>query len=545
MFFSRRVKSKVLGIPLVLLLGLSGCASGNKIPIGEYELSAHTPKAVGEIANFKWALSTEPFSLDPAYAFDYADNTVLANICESLLRWNSDLSISAGLAEKVSHPDPKTWVYQIRRGVRFHDGSVMQPEDVVVSLKRHMDPEVASFWADSFKNVQDIVVSGQNEVTVHLVQPDAQFNQLMAAAPGVVESAETLRKAGKNYGNAQSGVNCTGPFSFNGWRPGEQISLKRFSAYWDKANRAKAKSMDFVILNDSNARVNALQTGEVDGAWQVPSNAINLLRASDTGKMYFGTNTTVQSIVISNLQGPLGDVRVRRALSLALDRVALTRAAVQGYGEPTLSLTSASVWKDGAKKAKQEAFKGLSGTDYNIAEARKLVREAGAEGAKITYVTAPLDPSFDVIARAVASAGKEIGLDIELETRTPNSYTLLFSDPGAIKGVDMFATTWYLSTTDPLELFAVIRTGQFSNYGKWSNKKFDEVVTAALQVDDPEERSFLSAEAQQIASADLPWIPLIEIPTNVWLGKRISGVDPSIYYMYYPWAASIGKADNE
>ncbi|WP_217702420.1 ABC transporter substrate-binding protein [Nocardioides guangzhouensis] len=111
-----------------------------------YELTTTTPKPSGDLDSFTWSIYAEPFSLDYAYAFDYPPNQVLANVCESLLRWNPDLSIEPGLAEKYEHPDPTTWVYTIRQGVTFHDGSPLTPEDVVASLQRHLDPAVGSFW---------------------------------------------------------------------------------------------------------------------------------------------------------------------------------------------------------------------------------------------------------------------------------------------------------------------------------------------------------------------------------------------------------------
>lgn len=533
-----------VGTAILLTAGLVGCGqSALGKDAGTFELEASTPAPVGEIDSYTWALGTEPYSLDPAYAFDYSDNTVLSNVCDSLLRWNSDLSVSPGLATGFEHPDPLTWVYTIREGVKFHDGTEMTPNDVIVSLMRHLDPEVASFWYDTFKNVDTIEQTGEHEVTVRTVVPDSQFNQLMSAAPGVIQSAATTEAAGADYGNQSTGVNCTGPFSFGEWRSGESITLDRFDDYWDPELRAKAEQMTFVILTDPNARVNALQTGEIDGAWTIPSNAIDVLRASDTGSVHFGLNATVQSLIVSDMDGPLGDVRVRQALTMALDREALVRAAVQGYATPTDALTSESVWINGDPEATETAFEDLPNHDYDLEEAKRLVQEAGAVGAKITYATASLDASFDVISQAVASAGAEIGLDIEIDTRTPNAYTLLFSDPTALEGVDLMTTRWYLSSTDPLEMYAVLRTGEFSNYGQWSNDEFDTIVNEALQTDDAFERSHLAAEAQRLSSEELPWIPLFDVPTTLWLGDRITGVDPSIYYMYYPWAATIGKAE--
>ena len=96
----------------------------------------------GDIDSFSWASYAEPYSLDYAYAFDYADNQVLANVCESLLRLNPDYTLTPALAESFAHPTPTTWVYTIRDGVTFHDGTPLTAADVVASMSRHLDPAV-------------------------------------------------------------------------------------------------------------------------------------------------------------------------------------------------------------------------------------------------------------------------------------------------------------------------------------------------------------------------------------------------------------------
>ena len=93
-------------------------------------------------------------------------------------------------------------------------------------------------------------------------------------------------------------------------------------------------------MNDPNARINALKAGEVDGGWMVPSNGIDQLKTSREGKVYFGTNTAVASMIVSNLKGTLGDVRVRQALTMAIDRDGLLKAAEQGYGTVTNAITT-------------------------------------------------------------------------------------------------------------------------------------------------------------------------------------------------------------
>ncbi len=144
------------------------------------------------------------------------------------------------------------------------------------------------------------------------------------------------------------------------------------------------------------------------------------------------------------------------------------------------------MWKDVASQTTDEAFDGLLSTPYELEEAKKLVKEAGAEGSKFVFATASLNAAFDITARAIASAAKEIGLDPEIQTMSNDKYTTLFSDPPeSRKNVDLLVTSWYLSSTEPLEMYSVLRTGDFSNYGGWSNPEFDDLVNSAYGVQDP------------------------------------------------------------
>jgi len=535
-----RVAAALVAVALIST-ACSGTAAGPGGGGAAYELTADTPDASGDIDSYTWALYAEPFSLDYAYAFDYPPNTVLANVCESLLRWNPDLSYSPGLAEKVEHPTPTSWVYRIRPGVSFHDGSTLTADDVVASLQRHLSPQVGSYWASAYRNVKAIEKTGDNEVTVTLSAPDSLFNQYMAASPGTIESAKTLEQDGADYGNSTAGVNCTGPFSLDSWDSGNSITLKRFDDYWDPNLRAKAGEVEFVFLPDANTRVNAWATGQVDGGFQVPANAYGQLRTSDSGSLYYGVNTAVTSEIVSNTKGILGDPRVRQALLMATDREGIVKTAEQGAAEVSDSLVTTSSWGGVGETELAEIDAGLPTYTHDVEAAKALAAEAGVNGQKIVIATTPAFASSDVTTTAVAQAAEDIGLDPKIVTISPDKYTALFTDPAARKGIDLFLTIWYLSVTDPLDFYGVLRTGDFSNYGGWSNAGFDAAVNAAVatEVDDPA-RPQLIAKAQKIALEELPWLPLDAAPTSVWLGNRISGVEPSIAFMYYPWAATIG-----
>jgi len=532
----------VLAGCLTAALALTGCtppAPETDTDV-DYELTARTDAPSGDIDSFSWVSYAEPYSLDYAYAFDYSDNQVLANVCESLLRLNPDYTLTPGLAESFAHPTPTTWVYTIRDGVSFHDGTPLTAADVVVSMQRHLDPEVGSSWYSVYQNVTSIEQTGEREVTVTEASPDSQFNLAMGGSAGVIESAATLAETGADYGNSTGGVNCTGPFSLTEWKAGERITLTRYDDYWDESLRARSGEVEFIFMNDANARVNALASGEVDGGWMVPLEAIPQLENSSVGDIHFGMSTAVSSLIVSNLEGPLGDVNVRKALLMALDREGIVSAAAKGYGEVADALTTESVWVGASDAGLATAFEDLAEYPYDLDAAKQLVEEAGAVGEEIVLATAPISSDFNVIAQATAAAAESIGLKATIETVTPNAYTALFSDPSAREGVDLFYTSWYLSSPDPLEMYSVLRTGEFSNYGGWSDPEFDQVVNEAIAIDDPAARSEKTAEAQRIANEQLPWLPLYAGPMPLFLGERITGVAPSIAFLYYPWAATIG-----
>ncbi|MDR2322402.1 MAG: ABC transporter substrate-binding protein, partial [Microbacterium sp.] len=491
--------------------------------------------------SYSFALYAEPATLDYAYAFDYPDNQVLANVCESLLRLNPDYSLSPGLAKSFSNPDPLTWVYELRDGVTFHDGTPLTAADAVASMQRIMDPSVGSAWFSVYQNVDSITQTGPMEVTVKTKIPDSQFNLGMGGSAGVIESAATLAAKGKDYGNSTGGVNCTGPFQLQQWKSGESLTLTRYDGYWDKDLRAKSAKMTFAIIPDATARVNALKSGSVDGSWMIPLEAASQLQASGKGDVLYAPSSATSNLVVSNMNGPLGDKRVRQALMLALDRKGILKAASQNIGEVSDVLTTKLVWGSASDTAKKTAFDDVTHYQQDVAKAKKLVEEAGATGKELVYVTAPIGNDFSVVSQATMAAAQSIGLKLTIKTVTPAQYTALFSDPTAREGVDLFYTVWYLSSPDALEMYGVLRTGDFSNYGGWSDKEFDDTVNKAVGTFDPAERSALTAKAQQIANEELPWLPLAAGPLPLFLGKRITGLQPSMAFLYYPWAAQIGK----
>ncbi|MFJ3901669.1 ABC transporter substrate-binding protein [Streptomyces sp. NPDC090025] len=561
---ARRVRTALAALASAAVLAVATACAGPPRGGGDgvgasFALSAGTPKARGEIDSFSWALYAEPPTLDYTVAFDYPQNTILSNVCESLMRWTPGLTLEPGLARRATNPDPLTWVYDLRDGVRFHDGRTMTAADAVFSLERQRDPGNAAAWAQNFQNVASIRATGPLQVTVTLTKPDSQFNQYMATAAGVVASAAGIKAAGEDYGTS-GGLACTGPFTLGEWKKGQSLELDRFDDYRGTAKAkagakaqavaqagaqagAKAKKVVFRFLTDPSARTNALLSGEVDGGYLIPTESYGRLKNSGVGTLYFGEGLSTVNLGITNMKGPLGDVRVRRALSLALDRTGFVTAGLGGAGAATGSLTTRAAWAGASPEVRKTAFAGLTpAPDRDLAKARELVKEAGVGGRTITVATSAIGQDVSLLATAVQAAGTQIGLRIDLKSVAPNAFTALFTDPEAREGIDAFPLTYYDSITDPLDFLTNFRTGAYLNFAGFSDKRYDALVEQATASYDTEQRLRIASELQRMAADQLPWIPVAEWPTALFLNKRITGAPTTIAYMYYPWAADIGAA---
>ncbi|WP_369142153.1 ABC transporter substrate-binding protein [Streptomyces sp. R44] len=536
----RRGRIAVTTAALTSLAALAACAGPPKdtgAGGSGVKLSASTPPARGEIDSFTWAVYAEPPTLDYTVAFDYPQNTILSNVCESLMRWTPGLTVQPGLARKASNPDPNTWVYDLRTGVRFHDGKVMTADDVVYSLDRQRDPKNAAAWAQTFQNVASITKTGPLQVTVKLKKSDSQFPQYMATAAGVVASKAGVEAAGKDYGTTGD-LACTGPFKLGTWTKGQSIELERFDGYW--GTKAKAKKAVFRVLTDPSARTNAMLSGEIDGGYLIPTESYGRLRDSGVGALYFGEGLSTVNVNITNMTGPLGDLRVRKALSLALDRSGFVKAGLGGAGTVTSSLTTRAAWAGASEKTRQAAFGALPPAAQDIEKAKALIKEAGATGKTLTVATSSIGQDVSLLATAIQAAGTQIGLKINLKTIAPNAFTALFTDPQAREGIDMFPLTYYDSITDPLDLLQNFKTGAYMNFAGYTDKGYDALVDQATASYEPDQRLKIEAELQKRAAEQLPWIPVAEWPTAVFLNKRITGAPTTIAYMYYPWAADVG-----
>jgi peptide/nickel transport system substrate-binding protein len=298
--------------------GTSGAAKGDAGTPAT--LTATTPPPSKDVDAVTWATYREVGTLDPIQAFDYPENTIDTALCESVLRQQPDGSLEPGLAEQVEHPDDRTVVLTVRDGVKFWDGKPLTAADVAFSLRRAADPKAGGFYPAVFARVRSIEETGPMEVTIKLSKPDYWLDGELSQMPGVVVQKAYAEAKGRKFGTPQGGTMCTGPYKVKDWKPGSALTVERNDDYWDAEGRAKVAEITFKGVSDEASLTSGLLTGGIDGTYPQTLGSIDQLETNDKLTVTKGPSYAMDAIVISNLKGVLGDVRVRQALSAAIDR---------------------------------------------------------------------------------------------------------------------------------------------------------------------------------------------------------------------------------
>ncbi|KUL42110.1 ABC transporter substrate-binding protein [Actinoplanes awajinensis] len=543
------IKKVLAASAVVLSVAVAGCGGGSgggPATAAAIELTETTPAATGDVDSVTWALpSGEPASLDPARTGDYSANTVGTNLCESLLRLNTDYSTSPGLASAVTQKDATTVVITLRDGVTFWDGAALTADDVVYSLKRNMDPKLASYSAHVFANVKTIAKTGPLEVTVTFTAPDMQFVPDLAGVPGAIIEEKYATTAAAGFGTASGGLMCTGPFRLDSWQSGQKITLKRNETYWDTARKAKAASFRFVFLTDSSTLTSALLSGEVDGVYGAPAGSIAALQKTSVGKLYFGPSTETFSLGAVATDGPAADPRIRQALDLAIDKTSFVTSVLKGAGEPLKTFTPPMAWNGSPAKSVYDAgYAALPDTSKaDLAKAEQLVADASPSRTDLVIALPAGDQSLLQTATIAQAAAQQIGLKMTIKQLQAAEFAGLFYDPALRKGIDFIATTGYLEVPGALYYApGFVLKGALFNWTNYEDPEVTENIVTAVSATDPAASARAFVAAQAIFGPAKLQITLAESYNRLFLNKRVTGAPASFSYISSAWAAQVGTA---
>ena len=537
----RATLAAALTVVAMTAAACGGSAKGSTAaaPVASKVINA-LPAARGDIANLTWDLTQgEPTTLDPVQAADFSTTPVDAQMCDTLLRENPDMSLSPTLVT-AAQSSPTTITLTLRGGARFWDGKPVTVDDVVYSLQRNLNQNVPAYFI--FQYVKSIAATGGDQVTITLTQPDELFMKELGAVQMAVVEKAFAQRAGNAFGTASGGVMCSGPYEFSSWTPGSQIVLKRNDAYWNPAYRGHAATITLKFVTDTAAIAQGLSSGELDGAYEVPASIIPTLQKSTAGSLWYGPSTQSMQLFVTHGGGTIGNVDLRKALMISVDRDAIAKSVYHGAAAANYTALATAEFDPAAEAAYRQEYQSyVKANAYDLAAAKALVKRSGYAGQNLVLVTQAGDETQSQLAQYIQQQAAQIGVKITIDAVQPLQYTKMGYDAPSRQGTDLMLALNYNGARDPLEYLGF----EVSNQSVYDYSGFDDAtvnseLAQAFQTDDPAARAKLVLDIQRRWEAAYSATSLVGMYETSFLSNKLTGATTSFAYMQTPALALIG-----
>ncbi len=473
------------------------------------------------------AVRTDASSIDPHYHVYSPNTAVYRHIFDTLVKLDARGVQGPGLALSWVPVDEDVWEFKLRGNVLFHDGTPFTAEDVAFSLARAPNvPNSPSSYSQYTKTVARTEIVDPLTIRIHSKGPSPILPNDMASVAIVSKRAAE----GKTTSDFNSGLAAigTGAYRFVSWTPGNKLELKRNDEYW--GGREPWERVTRRPVASDAARVAAILSGDVDLTEGVP--AVDRARILADPKLALHEIDSTRIIYLhmdsarddspgvsgpngeKPIRNPLRDTRVRRAISLALNRDALTNRLLSGQAHPAGQFTPPEV---------PGASPNLKPMPMDLDAARALLKLAGwADGFSIVLAGSnDRYPSDAQVTQAVGQMLARIGIKTDVQTMPA---AILFSR-GSKLDFSMILSGW-VGTGDPSSPLVALMasynpiTGMGpSNRGRWSSAAFDQALGQALRTLDDTQRNAFYAQAAEIAVAEAGVIP-VYFTINTWASRK-------------------------
>lgn len=433
----------------------------------------------------------DPRSLDPQRTNDQPSARVMKQIYDTLMYQTADLDVTTnGLVASYEIISETEFAFTLKEGVLFHNGEELTANDVRFTFERMREVSApAAFLVAALDRVE--VIDDYN-FTMHLQFPFGPFITHLAHPATAILNERAVREGGEDYARNPVG---TGPFRFVEWRAGDSVTLARFDDHF--RGPAASERIVFRIITEDTQRTIALETGEVDIIYDVGPNDFDAVQelpgviSSQTQGLttfYMGFNARKE---------PFDDVRVRRAINLALDVEAATNVAFQGFATAAKGPLAPTV---------QFANTALPGYGFEPEEARRLLAEAGYADGFSTSIWTNDNPVRIMYAEIFQEQLRAVGIDARIEIVEWAPYL----DRTARGEHDMFMLGWVAVTGDAdYGLYSLFHSSEFGDAGNrtfWGHPEVDRLLDEGKTVPDPAAREAAYMRAQEIIFEEAPWV---------------------------------------
>ena len=558
---SRRNFLKVAGVSAAAL-GLAACGGSKSGSTATSGSTAGSTAGGVNTAGFTVQYGSNPETLDPALnsAIDGA-NTIIT-IFEPLLLINENNEVIGGQAESwEASEDGLTWTFTMRDGLKWSDGTDLNAKDFEYSFKRMVDPNTAAPYAetclgmiDGFEeaagfpdadgnptvdpNPEALNVKASEDgktLTIVLSYPCSYFDKMAAFATMSPVQQATVEANGDSWCTSADTFVSNGPYMITDWTPSERIVLSKNPNYvggWD-SSKIVSDTITLLLLEDSSASYAAYNSGEAVLVKDVPTDEIpSLTKAEDGGDFYVDTILGTYYVSLNLQRDAFKDAKVRKALSLAIDRDYVANTIMQGTYSAADSIVGPGIVDESGYFHDNGNAPYIS-ADYeaNLAEAKKLLEEAGYPNGEgyptIEYSTN--DAGYHVpLAEYLQQAWGDLGITLTINKMEWSSFT-----PARRAGeYDVARNGWVMDYNDPSNMLDLFCSGNGNNDGKYSNPDFDAAIDASRVADSAEHFAQLH-KAEDILMEDMGCLP-IAYYNDYWLqSPTLKGTWHSPYGYWY------------
>lgn len=560
---SRRNFLKVAGVGAAAL-GLAACGGSKSGSTATSGTASSAGSSTGSVstAGFTVQYGSNPETLDPALNSAVDGGNTIITVFETLLIINENNEAVPGQAESwTTSEDGLTWTFTMRDGLKWSDGTDLNAKDFEYSFKRMADPDTAAPYAetclgmiDGFEeaagfpdadgnptvepNLDALNVKASDDgktLTIVLAYPCSYFDKIVAfAAMSPVQKA-TVEANGDAWCTSPDTYVCNGPFMITEWTPSERIVLTKNPNYvggWD-SSKIVSESITLLLLEDSSASFAAYNSGEAQLIKDVPTDEIpSLTKAEDGGDFYVDTILGTYYVSLNLKRDAFKDAKVRRALSLAIDRDYVANTIMQGTYSTADSIVGPGIVDENGYFHDNGNAPYIS-ADYeaNLAEAKKLLADAGYPNGEgyptLEYSTN--DAGYHVpLAEYLQQAWSDLGITLTISKMEWSSFTAA----RRAGEYDVARNGWVMDYNDPSNMLDLFCSGNGNNDGKYSNPEFDAAIEASRVADVSEHFAQLH-KAEDILMEDTGCLP-IAYYNDYWLqSPALKGTWHSPYGYWY------------
>ncbi|MEE9556991.1 MAG: ABC transporter substrate-binding protein [Candidatus Adiutricales bacterium] len=449
----------------------------------------------------------DPTSLDPHAGLSGGDHNFFKQIFDPLVEVDPKGQPIPALAVSWENPSPKEWIFHLRKGVTFHDGTPFNAAAVKFNIERLQDEATKSPVRGIALKIKAMDLIDDHTIKMTLDAPNVDFPIVLQDRPGMIVSPAAVKKYGLDFGRNPVG---TGAFVFDSWQEGSVVKMHKNPNYWNKEN-VHLDKVEIKIIPDGSVAVMSLLGGDLDLLILVPLDRVKQVEKSKKLKLYITPALAFQCVYMMGIP-PFDKKEIRQALAYSVDRESITKALTFGYGQVATGHLPRVHW----------AYEGnVERYPRNIQKAKELLKKAGyPNGVKATLTTIPAPP-YNKIAQIVKEQAAEAGFDLTLEMLGPAQAI----GKAMKKQTNALSLGWSgRASTDATYQSLAHSSGAYNNKN-YVNPVADALIERARSTSNIEERKKIYSDLQKLLAEDMVTLIFFNTPLAVAAKKGVTGYE--------------------